>query len=283
MRGRRPLPTVATIVSGRVGLAVARRLASSLVQVDRAAASPVAVLKLARPPANSLSLEFMAEVRLSLAELEADPEVRGVVLSSSNPKIFSAGLDLKELVDPDPVRLHAFWTEMQTLCQSLFLTPLATVAAIHGHSPAGGCVLALTCDARVMREGGPRIGLNESALGLNAPWWICNLMERAIGTVKSEQMLQRGSLVDGTEAAKLGLVCSSAATSDEVDALVAKHMKEMLAVPNSARQAVKAQRRQALGDAMKSGTAEGSDWFVSRVTSPEVQGPIQAYVASLKK
>ena len=89
MRGRRPLPTVATIVSGRVGLAVARRLASSLVQVDRSVSSPVAVLKLARPPANSLSLEFMAEVRSSLAELEADPEVRGVVLSSSNPKIVS--------------------------------------------------------------------------------------------------------------------------------------------------------------------------------------------------
>ena len=266
----------------RVGPTLGRRLASTLVQVERTS-SPIATLKLARPPANSLSLELMAELRSSLADLEADPEVRGIVLASSNPKIFSAGLDLKELVDPDPVRLHAFWTEMQLLCQELFLSDLATVAAIHGHAPAGGCVLALTMDARVMREGGPRIGLNEAALGLNAPWWICDLMERAVGTVKSEQMLQRGSLIDGTRAAELGLVCDAAGTAEEVDALVAKHMQELLAVPDSARQAVKAQRRQALGDAMKSGTAEGSAWFVSRVTSPEVQQPIQAYVASLKK
>eukprot|EP00966_Prymnesium_polylepis_P196502 4553733-Prymnesium_polylepis.1 len=73
-----------------------------LVQIERSADSPVATLKLARPPANTLSLEFMSEIRSAVRELEGDPSVRGMVLASSNPKIFSAGLDLKELVDPDP-------------------------------------------------------------------------------------------------------------------------------------------------------------------------------------
>ena len=275
-----------TLAALRRPLAVrphASRLASSLVQITRSTDSPVATLKLARPPANSLSLEFMQELRSSLHELEADPAVRGMVLASSNPKIFSAGLDLKELVDPDPERLHSFWTTMQLLCQDLFLSKLATVAAMHGHSPAGGCVLALTCDARVMQAGGPRIGLNETQLGLNPPWWICDLLARTVGDARSEQMLQRGLLLAATQAAAIGLIDDAASSAEEVDALVSKHMKAMLAVPDTARAKVKAQRRESLGSEMRSGTVAGADWFVGAVTSAEVQGPIKAYVASLKK
>ena len=172
---------------------------------------------------------------------------------------------------------------MQLLCQDLFLSKLATVAAMHGHSPAGGCVLALTCDARVMQAGGPRIGLNETQLGLNPPWWICDLLARTVGDARSEQMLQRGLLLDATQAAAIGLIDDAASSAEEVDALVSKHMKAMLAVPDTARAKVKAQRRESLGSEMRSGTVAGADWFVGAVTSAEVQGPIKAYVASLKK
>jgi enoyl-CoA hydratase/carnithine racemase len=55
----------------------------------------------------------------------------------------------------------------------LYVSRLATVAAVNGASPAGGCMLAMSCDGRVMTEGS-RIGLNETLLGIVAPSW-CGL------------------------------------------------------------------------------------------------------------
>jgi enoyl-CoA hydratase/carnithine racemase len=126
-------------------------------------------------------------------------------------------------------------------------------------------------------------GLNETQLGLNPPWWICDLMKRQVGDAIADRMLQRGTLVDAERAQELGLVCDAVGTVEELDAAVTRHIKEMLAVPDSARQAVKAERRAGLGDAMAAGVREGSDWFVNAVTSEPVQGPIAAYAASLKQ
>lgn len=60
----------------------------------------------------------------------------------------------------------------QEMWLTLYMTPLATVASISGHCPAGGCLLALSCDARVMAEGKYTIGLNEAKLGLVPPAWV---------------------------------------------------------------------------------------------------------------
>ena len=54
---------------------------------------------------------------------------------------------------PDQVRLKQFWTSLQELWMQLYGTSLAVGAAINGHSPAGGCLLAMACDYRVMTEG----------------------------------------------------------------------------------------------------------------------------------
>jgi len=269
--------------AARLGRRLSTSAVSGLVQVERSASAPVATLSLNRPPANSISLELAAALRSSLAELEADPTVRGVVLSSTSPKIFCSGLDFAELVNPEPTRLHAFWTEMQLLSQDLFLSPLATVASMRGHAPAGGTILALACDARVLMAGGPRIGLNEAQLGLAPPWWICDLMTRCVGDVASERMLTRGSLVMAEEAAELGLVDTAPDSVQGLEQAVQLHMKQMLAVPDAARREVKAQRRRRLGDEMKARTAEGSDAFVAAVLSPPLQATLQAYMESLAK
>eukprot|EP00501_MAST-03F_sp_TOSAG23-6_P001749 GSMAST32.ASY1.ANO1.1826.1 assembled CDS len=239
-----------------------------------------------RPAANTLSLEFIIEMRDTLKELESDSAVRGLILSSANPKIFCAGLDLQELVDPDPKRLHEFWKQMQLLAQDLFLTPLATVARMEGHAPAGGTVLALACDARVISAGGPRIGLNETALGLNPPWWICDLMSRVVGDARGEQLVTRGTLLDGEAAFSIGLVDDAVHNKDELDSAVMKHMKEMYVFIMNFEFIlflIRNIRRDYFGSEMRKRTDEGCDWFVERITNPIIQKPIQAYVKSLKK
>jgi 3,2-trans-enoyl-CoA isomerase len=93
-----------------------------------------------------------------------------MILTSSLPSIFSAGLDLTELYKPDPSRLPKFWESFQQLYIDLYGSRLAIIAAMNGHAPAAGCMLALSSDYRIMSKG--KIGLNESKLGICAPPWL---------------------------------------------------------------------------------------------------------------
>src|SRR5690606_41165619 len=97
-------------------------------------------------------------------------EARGIGLSGG-PKVFSAGLDVPYLVGPgeDRAALTAAWQAFFAAARAIATCPVPVAAAITGHSPAGGCVLALCCDYRVMAAGDFRIGLNETQVGLVAP------------------------------------------------------------------------------------------------------------------
>ena len=109
-------------------------------------------------------------ISTSIKEIEANSKIQSVILASTNPTIFSAGLDVSELVNPDKDRLPKFWNSLQQLYIDLYSSRLATVAAVQGHAPAAGCFLAMACDYRIMSAGDgkkvPTIGLNETRLGI---------------------------------------------------------------------------------------------------------------------
>ncbi|KAG8236576.1 hypothetical protein J437_LFUL015762 [Ladona fulva] len=89
----------------------------------------------------------------------------------SLPTVFTAGLDIKEMCKPKPDRIKAFWTALQGVWLKLYGSSFPTVAAINGHSPAGGCLLAVCCEYRVMVGPSYRIGPNETQLGIVIPIW----------------------------------------------------------------------------------------------------------------
>lgn len=72
-------------------------------------------------------------ISASLKEIESNPHVQSVILSSSNPTIFSAGLDITELISPSADRLPKFWNSLQQVFVDLYGSRLATIAAIQGH------------------------------------------------------------------------------------------------------------------------------------------------------
>lgn len=96
-----------------------------------------------------------------------------------------AGNDINELYAPrtSPERYKQFWVTSNALMARLYSSPLATVAAIRGACPAGGCGLALCCDVRLMSREVGHIGLNEVALGIPVPLFWGRLMTRVIGQV----------------------------------------------------------------------------------------------------
>jgi Delta3-Delta2-enoyl-CoA isomerase len=120
----------------------------------------LAVLRLDKARGNAIDEALVDELLRACAEMEADGGVRGVLLASANPKLFCPGLDLVSLIEFDRPRLERFMHAFGRMLVSLFGLRKPMVAAVSGHAVAGGCILALTADWRVLRRGGVSIGLN---------------------------------------------------------------------------------------------------------------------------
>src|SRR4051794_27933939 len=127
----------------------------------------VALLSLSAGKANAMSAELLDILDAMFSRLEAS-DARAAVLTGYD-RFFSAGLALPTLIDLDRPAMKRFIERFNVVMMRLFAQPRPVVAAINGHAIAGGCVLALQCDWRIMAEGDFKIGLNEVQLGIGLP------------------------------------------------------------------------------------------------------------------
>lgn len=242
-------------------------------------------LSMQKAPVNSLSLEMLESVVAGIDEAENTKGCRGLLLTSSRPGIFSAGLDITEMYQPDPERLHKFWHTLQEVWLRLSQTPLATVATIEGHSPAGGCLLAISSDYRVMSQGAAgkvfSIGLNETKLGIVAPFWFCDTYKQILGDRQADFMLQTGALVTADEALAVGLV-DEAVAHEDVKPQAVKMLNTLLSVPDAARHASKMMLRKPLADKLIAERDADIASFKAFTMSKPVQQSLEAYMAALK-
>lgn len=194
-------------------------------------------LRLARPPVNALDPALCRALITTLDAAVADG-VDAVVLSGA-PGIFSAGLDVPHLMalGQDRQALHAGWGAFFGAARSLAALRIPVVAALTGHAPAGGCVLSLCCDYRVMaRSPNPvkpfMIGMNETQVGLAVPEGAQQLMRRVIGPYRAERLLVSGSMVAADEALRLGLV-DTVVEVDQVVPHALEWLSTLLALPRA--------------------------------------------------
>ena len=148
--------------------------------VRRERQGPLAVLRLDKARGNAIDEALVDELLRACAETEADDGVRGVLLASANPKLFCPGLDLVSLVEFDRPRLERFMHAFGRMLVSLFGLRKPMVAAVSGHAVAGGCIVALTADWRVLRRGGVSIGLNEVKVGVPLPLSVSALLRATV-------------------------------------------------------------------------------------------------------
>lgn len=166
-------------------------------------------LRLSRPPANALDGSLIAALLQAVRSATAD-DARAILLSGQ-PGIFSAGLDVPALLRLDRPAMRQVWEDFLALMAALARSPIPIVCAITGHSPAGGAVIALFCDYRVMArspstEKPYRIGLNEVAVGLVVPEVIARALARLVGPHRAERLLVEGRMLSAEEALAIGLV-----------------------------------------------------------------------------
>jgi 3,2-trans-enoyl-CoA isomerase len=242
----------------------------------------VAILKMNRAPANGLNLDLLTQLDKSLENLENDPNTRGLIITSTLPKIFTAGLDLHELYNPKKDRFNEFWTALQNFWMRLYMSPLATVACINGHSPAGGCLIAMSCDARIMASGKYTIGLNETLLNMIPPFWFVDIMANTIGHRQAEKALQLGTLFTPDEALRIGLVdqlADEATILDSAKQTVTKWLK----IPDHARQTTKTLTRRQTVDKLANRRDQDVEMVFEYLNRDSIQKSIGRYLESLKK
>jgi 3,2-trans-enoyl-CoA isomerase len=155
------------------------------------------------------------------------------------------------------------------------------VAAITGHSPAGGAVLALFCDYRVMAEGPYRIGLNEVQVGLIVPEAIQLALRRVVGAYRAERLLVSGSMIDASAALACGFVDELTGV-DQVTTRALNWLNDLIALPAHAMLATRQLARADLAGAYADMEALALDDFADAFFHPKTQATLQQLVARLK-
>jgi len=165
----------------------------------------VAVLALERGKVNALDPAVVHEVSGGLDELERDDEVRALVLTGTG-SFFSFGFDIPEFLSYSKEEFTRFLVDFTGLYRRIFLFPKPVVACLNGHTIAGGCMLALACDRRLMALGKSKISLNEIGFGASVFAGCVEMLRACVGHSRAEAVLFSGEMFRAEEALGLGLI-----------------------------------------------------------------------------
>lgn len=237
-------------------------------------------LNLARPPVNALNPALVDELCIAIPHA-VNEGYRAIVLSGREG-LFSAGLDVPELLQLDRDGMVRFWTGFFKLLETVACSTIPVAVAITGHSPAGGAVVSLFADYRVMAEGEFKIGLNEVQVGLAVPAVLQKALARLTGPHTAERLTVAGALISPQQALAIGLVDKVAEPERVVeDAL--DWCRRHTALPELAMRQTRRIARTSLTALFDDPDRLGLDDFVEHWFHESTQSVLQQLVASLKK
>ena len=241
----------------------------------------LAIITLNRGKSNALNREMIKELNDIFTHIDEDDAIGGVLITGRE-NFFSAGLDLIELYDYNEEEVLSFWKLFLTFTANLVGFKKPVVAAINGHSPAGGCVIALACDARVMAEGKFIIGLNEVPVGIIVPSNIFELYAFWIGQANAARSLLEGKLFSPDEAMQVGLVDELVKPESILTAAERKVRKYMAFEANTWQQS-KRNIRQELTKSLAADPSATLEVMLKQWWSPATRSILKTIIDNLQK
>jgi enoyl-CoA hydratase/carnithine racemase len=182
----------------------------------------VAIIRLSRGVTNALNLELVNELLQVIKEAKLDAAICGIVLASANDKFFSIGFDIPQLYHLPPDEFAIFYRAFNRLCLDLYTLPKPTAAAITGHATAGGCILALCCDYRMVAQGHKLMGLNEIKLGVPVPYVADRILRQLVGQRLARVIIDTGAFYNPEQSLDLGLIDQVLPLADVILATIEK-------------------------------------------------------------
>ena len=171
--------------------------------VHHQVATHVAHIQLNRPEAlNALNLQLMSELKDALRALDADDQVR-VIIISGNEKAFAAGADITQMAGKSAVDMYNI--DQFSTWDAIKKTKKPLIAAVSGFALGGGCELVMLCDMIVASETA-RFGQPEIKIGVMPGAGGTQRLTRAVGKALAMEMVLTGRFITAAEALQAGLI-----------------------------------------------------------------------------
>lgn len=229
-------------------------------------------VKMNRPPVNALTRELLRELRAAI-EGAQQGGAQAIVLSGSRGW-FSAGFDFPLLVSLGREEVVETWRELYALLRTIAISPIPIVAAMTGHAIAGGTVMAIFCDWRVMSAQDHKLGLNEVQVGIQLPPLVLSGLRRLVGPRLAEYLAVTGALLSPQQGLQIGLVDELAEVEVVGDRAVAWGQR-VAALPEAA-SVTRRMARADLVEIFQNDLGFEQGWFIATWLDPSTQKHIRA-------
>jgi enoyl-CoA hydratase len=230
--------------------------------------------------ANALDIEFCNAIADRFADLR-NSDAKAVIVTGQG-KIFSAGVDLKQLSAGGADYIRKFLPALHRLYEAVFFHPKPVVAAVNGHAIAGGCVLVCCADRRIMSREAGRIGVTEILVGVPFPALAFEVIRCAVPPRYLSEFTLSGATYAAEEAVRRGWVDELAEPTNLMDDAMAVARELSLLSPAAFAQ-TKMQIRQPVIERLQA-SGKATDKTVTDIwTAPATLAFIRDYVARTLK
>jgi enoyl-CoA hydratase/carnithine racemase len=234
----------------------------------------VAIIRLAKSVTNPIGMQLVNDLWAKVKQARDDPEVHAVMLTGESDRFFSIGLDIPELIEYEKDQFAKFVGHFDRLCIDLYSLPKPTVIAIRGHATAGGAILALAGDHRVMTSGRAVMGLNEVRLGVTVPYPADRMLRDLVGNRTARDVMEVGDFFEPTELLAMGLV-DEVVPPDQVLFIARELATSLAGSPTEAYAAIKANRTAPVVADIEAHLEAKEREFVDMWYSPHAQAQLE--------
>jgi enoyl-CoA hydratase len=248
--------------------------------IERSEADGIVTLRLAHGKASAMDLELLDGLALGLAEANAS-DARAVILTGTG-SIFSAGVDLIRLTNEGEPYVAKFVPALSRFVFDLFAFPKPLIVAVNGHAIAGGCVMTLAGDYRLMASGNARIGLPELLVGVPFPAVVIELIRFAVPTQHVQSIIYTGRTVTADDALRYGLI-DETVPADALMTRANELARHFASLPPRAFALAKRQLRERAIAHAKRYTGEFDDDVREQWSDPATHAAIRDYLARTVK
>ena len=245
-------------------------------------ADPVAVVRMQCGKTNALNSSLMDHLNAAFKTLAAEERTRAVVWTSALPKFFSPGFDLHEVIALDRDGMRRFVTGFLELFHRMHRFPKPVLAALNGHTVAGGFCLSLACDFRYMAEGPSVIGLNELKIGVVIPFGVLQLLESIAAAGKAREIALFGLNYSPQDALQRGLV-DRVLPPDQLQSFTLEQARLLADKSAPATAVMKRYLRQRLTDFVIANDLREVETFLDVWFSADTQRRLRENLAALRK
>ena len=166
----------------------------------------IAIALIDRPKAlNALNSEVLNDLNTLVDTVNADPEIRVLILTGSGEKSFVAGADIGEMSNLTKEEGEAFGKKGNDVFRRIETLPIPVIAAVNGYALGGGCELAMSCDIRIASDTAV-FGQPETGLGITPGFGGTQRLARLIGPGMAKQLIYSARNIKADEALRIGLV-----------------------------------------------------------------------------